>query len=105
VSAAEWKRAIRLLQDTAEAPGLGVGRSAILADLERLANHLPAFATLCMPERQRLMTDLRYVEAEPGTVFVQHHEMSDAVYVILVGQAVAGRGEDGPPAASCMALC
>ena len=94
-SAAEWKRAIRLLQGIAEAPGLGVGRSATLADLERLATQLPLLATLRMPERQRLIADLRYVEAEPGTVLVRQHESSDAAYFILAGQAVAGRVEDG----------
>jgi DHA3 family macrolide efflux protein-like MFS transporter len=94
-SAAEWKRAIRLLQGIAEAPGLGVGRSATLADLERLAACLPVFATLRMPERQRLIVDLRYVEAEPGTVLVRQHESSDAAYFILEGQAVAGCMEDG----------
>jgi MFS family permease len=94
-SAAEWKRAIRLLQGIAEAPGLGVGRSATLADLERLAARLPVLATLRMPERQRLIADLRYVEAEPGTVLVRQHESSDAAYFILEGQAVAGCVEDG----------
>jgi len=93
--AAEWKRAIRLLQGIAEAPGLGLGRSATLADLERLASRLPVLATLRMPERQRLIADLRYVEAEPGTVLVRQHEISDAAYFILAGQAVAGRVEDG----------
>lgn len=94
-SAAEWKRAIRLLQGIAEAPGLGVGRSATLADFERLAACLPVLATLRMPERQRLLADLRYVEAEPGTVLVRQHESSDAAYFILAGQAVAGCVEDG----------
>jgi MFS transporter, DHA3 family, macrolide efflux protein len=94
-SAAEWKRAIRLLQGIAEAPGLGVGRSATLADFERLAACLPVLATLRMPERQRLLADLRYVEAEPGTVLVRQHESSDAAYFILEGQAVAGCMEDG----------
>src|SRR5262249_17022649 len=77
------------------APGLGWGRSATLADLERLAAHLPVLATLRMPERQRLIADLRYVEAEPGTVLVRQHGISDAAYFILAGQAVVGRVDDG----------
>jgi CRP-like cAMP-binding protein len=48
-----------------------------------------------MPERQRLIAHLRYVEAEPGTVLVRQHEISDAAYFILAGQAVAGRVDDG----------
>ncbi len=93
--AAEWRRAIRLLRGVAEAPELGVGRAALLADLDRFASRLPAFSALSTQERQSLLKDMRYIEAPSGTAVVRYGEVSDAAYFILEGRAVAGRVEDG----------
>lgn len=93
--AAEWRRAISLLRGATTAPGIGLGRTATLADLDLLATRLPAFATLQTAERQRLVAEMRYLQAEPGTVIVRQDEESDAAYFLLEGSTVAGRQEDG----------
>jgi MFS family permease len=93
--AREWRQAIGLLRGAAEAQGISHGRSATLADLEKFAGRVPALANLSLPEQQRIVTEMRYLEAEPGTVVVRQHETSDAAYFLLEGRVVAGRPEDG----------
>jgi MFS family permease len=91
----EWRHAISLLRGAAEAPGISHGRSATLADLEKFAGRVPALASLSLPEQQRFVTEMRYLEAETGTVVVRQHEISDAAYFLLEGRVIAGRTEDG----------
>jgi hypothetical protein len=93
--AAEWRNAVSLLRGVASAPGIGIGRTATLADLDLLAARLPAFAGVETTERQRLVAEMRYLQAEPGTVIVRQNEESDAAYFLLEGRTVAGRAEDG----------
>lgn len=95
IPAAEWRRSVSLLRSVPTAPGLEIGRAAILADLNRFAARMPAFASLSTEERKQLLKDMRYIEAPAGTVVVRHGEVSDAAYLILEGRAVAGREEDG----------
>jgi CRP-like cAMP-binding protein len=83
------------LRGAATAPGIGLGRTATLADLDLLATRLPAFAALQTADRQRLVAEMRYLQAEPGTVIVRQNEQSDAAYFLLEGRTVAGRQEDG----------
>ncbi len=93
--AARWRRAVSLLRSVPVAPGLAVGRAAVLADLNRYATRMPAFAELSTEERKGLLKDMTYIEAPAGTVVLRHGEVSDAAYLILEGTAVAGREEDG----------
>jgi CRP-like cAMP-binding protein/sugar phosphate permease len=87
--AAEWRRALQLLR-SAQAPGLGVGRSASLADLDRLIGLLPPLAVLDSRERGSLAASGRILEAPPGATVIHHGETGDAAYFILSGKAVAG---------------
>ncbi|MCB0034758.1 MAG: MFS transporter, partial [Anaerolineales bacterium] len=93
--ASEWKQAIALLRGVANAPGLSTGRSATMGDIEMFAARLPAVASLKTAEKQKLITGMRYLEADVGTVIMRHHEISDSAYFILEGRAFAGRTENG----------
>ncbi len=93
--AAQWRRALGLLRGISEAPGLSVGRSATMADLERYATSVPALAALSQVEQQRLVPHMTYAEAAPGAVVVREGDVSDAAYFILEGHAVAGRTRSG----------
>jgi len=93
--AAQWRRAVSLLRSVPLAPGLEVGRAAVLADLNRYAARTPAFAELNTEERKGLLRDMTYIEAPAGTLVLRYGEVSDAAYLILEGKAVAGREEDG----------
>ena len=93
--AAEWRRAIMLLRGAKAAPGLGVGRAATLADFDLLAVRLPALASLTAKERQNLAAETLVAEAPTGTVILRRGEVSDAVYFIIEGRAVAGWDEAG----------
>lgn len=93
--AAQWRRALGLLRGISEAPGLSVGRSATMADLERYATSVPALAALSPTEQQRLVPHMTYAEATSGTVVVREGDVSDAAYFILEGHAVAGRNRGG----------
>jgi MFS transporter, DHA3 family, macrolide efflux protein len=88
--AAEWRRALNLLKTAPTAPGLGVGRAATLADLDRLAARLPALSGLTEQDRRSLMAQARVIEAPPGTTILRKGETGDAAYFILSGRAVAG---------------
>lgn len=92
---AQWRRALGLLRGISEAPGLSVGRSATMADLERYATSVPALAALGQSEQQRLIPQMTYAEAASGTLVVREGDVSDAAYFILEGHAVAGRSRDG----------
>jgi len=93
--AAQWRRALGLLRGISEAPGLSVGRSATMADLDRYATSVPALAALNQVEQQRLVPQMTYAEAASGAVVVREGDVSDAAYFILEGHAVAGRCRDG----------
>jgi CRP-like cAMP-binding protein len=69
---------------------LGVGRSASLADLDRLIGLLPPLAVLDSRERGSLAASGRILEAPPGATVIHHGETGDAAYFILSGKAVAG---------------
>jgi DHA3 family macrolide efflux protein-like MFS transporter len=93
--AAEWLRSVSLLRKAAQAPGLGAGRVATMADMDRLIGRIPAFSILSSEERRSLLKDIHYLEAPEGTSIVRQGETSDAAYFILDGGSVAGREEDG----------
>ncbi len=93
--AAEWLRGLSLLRKAGQAPALGLGRAATLADMDRLVGRLPALSGLTAADRQGLLTEMRYIEAAEGAAIVRHGEVSDAAYFILEGGAIAGRPENG----------
>ena len=93
--AAEWRRAISLLRGARAAPGLGLGRAAVLADFDLLAARLPAFSGLSAKERQSLASQTLVADAPAGTVILRKGETSDAAYFIVEGRVVAGWDEEG----------
>lgn len=93
--AAEWLQSIRWLRQAGQAPALGAGRAATLADMDRLIGRLPALSALTAEERRELLTDMRLIEAPAGSAIVRQGEASDAAYFILEGGAMAGRPEGG----------
>jgi MFS family permease len=88
---AEWRRTIAMLRSPQEAPGLGLGRGALAADLARLAVHLPAYGGMSLVERQALARQLRVFEAPAGVSVVGAGDASTAAYFLLDGRTVASR--------------
>lgn len=93
--AEQWRRSIRLLREAPAAPGLGMGRPAILPDFDRLIAHFPALNRLDVSTRQALVDDMVAFDARRGAVVVRQGEESDSAYFILDGRAVAGVEEEG----------
>ena len=88
--AAEWRRAMSLLLKSPNAPGLGAGRAATLADLDALGVLLPTLAALPAKERASLVGQSSVVQAPPGASLLRRGETGDAAYFILSGRAFAG---------------
>lgn len=94
-SAAAWRRGLRLLR-AATAPAATLReRAATAADLERLAALLGPGAGLDPTMRARLADETVVVEAPVGTPIVRRGDESDAAFVLIAGQAVAGWEERG----------
>jgi CRP-like cAMP-binding protein/Na+/melibiose symporter-like transporter len=88
--AAEWRRAMSLLLKSPNAPGLGAGRAATLADLDALAALLPTLAALPAKERASLLAQSTVHQAPAGACLLRRGEAGDAAYFILSGRAFAG---------------
>jgi MFS transporter, DHA3 family, macrolide efflux protein len=88
--AAEWRRAMNLLRTAPATPGLGVGRVATLADLDRLVGLLPTLSALSAKDRDVLIAQARVTEASIGTTIIRHGDAGDAAFFVLAGRAVAG---------------
>jgi len=92
---AEWRRTLAMLRAAPSAPGLGLGRAALLADVDALASRLPALSSLSLAARQDLAARARIHDAPAGTAIVRTGDTSDAVYFLLDGRTVASRSENG----------
>ena len=88
--AAEWRRALALLRTAPVSTGLGASRMALPEDVDLLVGLIPVLSGLNRPERDRLITQSRVIEAAAGTRLMQAGEASDAAYFVLEGRAVAG---------------
>jgi MFS transporter, DHA3 family, macrolide efflux protein len=88
--AAEWRRALALLRSAPATVGIGVGRAALPADFELLVSLLPSLVGLGRMERERLITQARVFDVEPGVKLMHSGETGDSAYFILAGKAVAG---------------
>jgi CRP-like cAMP-binding protein len=93
--AAEWRRVISLLRAAPSAPDLAAGRAATPADMDLLVARLPALAGLGTKAREAFIAEAHVTEAPEGTIVVRQGEVSDAVYFVLSGQAVAGFAPSG----------
>jgi len=87
---AEWRRALSLLRTAPTRTGSGIGRLAVLADLDALVGLLPSLSALTVKEREMLIAQAHVVEAEEGTNILRHGESDDAAFFILSGKTVAG---------------
>jgi len=89
--AAEWRRAMSALRRAAPVPSAPVAvRRASLADLDRLAGHLPALARLAPADRDALIATSTVRDVEAGATIVTVGEAGDAAWFILDGQVAAG---------------
>lgn len=95
VPGADWRRSIAMLRGASTAPSLGTGRAAALADFDALRMHLPILSGLSADERRALLAKAVVTEAPVGTVILRKGDVSDVVYFIIEGRAVAGREEEG----------
>ena len=86
----EWRRALALLRSAPAAAGMGTGRAVLPADVDLLVGLLPSLAGLSRQERERIITQGRVMEVQPGTRLTRAGEKSDAAYFVLSGKAVAG---------------
>ncbi len=92
---AEWRRALAMLRAAPSAPRLGLGRAALLTDIDVLAGRLPALSGLTPTVRRNLAAHARIYNAPPGTAVVRAGETSDSAYFVLDGRTVASRTDDG----------
>ena len=90
---AEWRRIVAMLRTSPSGSGLGLGRAALVADIEHLAVHLPVLAGVPREVRQQLAAEARVHEVPAGMVIVRQGEQSDAAYFLLEGRTVASRVE------------
>jgi CRP-like cAMP-binding protein len=88
--AAEWRRALALLRTAPATTGLGLGRAVLPSDVDLLVGLLPSLAGLTRADRERIMTQGRILEVEPGTKLTQAGEAGDCAFFVLSGKAVAG---------------
>jgi len=88
--AAEWRRAAQLLRTAPSAPGVAVGRPALLSDLERLIGLLPVLAVLDAKRRGDLIGRATLRAAPSGTAIIREGETGDTAFFVLDGHAVAG---------------
>lgn len=88
--AAEWRRALALLRSAPVVSGLNAGRAVLPGDVDLLVGLLPSLAGMSRVDREKLITQGRVIEVEPGTKLMQHGEAGDKAYFVLEGKAVAG---------------
>src|SRR5512138_527921 len=91
----EWKQALRMLRAAPAAAGLGLGRPALPADMDRLIGVVPSLASLSDRERTSLLHSARVVDVPAGAAILRRGEAGDAAFFILDGCIVAGLTEQG----------
>jgi MFS family permease len=93
--ASEWRHAIRLLRGAQAAPALGLGRAAVMADIERLIAQNRVFASLSPADRRMLAAHARVYTVSAETTIIRHGELGAAAYFVLEGWAAAVRDVEG----------
>jgi DHA3 family macrolide efflux protein-like MFS transporter len=88
--AAEWRRAMTLLRTAPSTSGLGIGRAAMLADMDKLIGLLPSLSTLSAKDRSDFVAHSIVHEAPAGTPIIRVGERGDTAFFILSGRVVAG---------------
>ena len=90
-----WEQAISLLRAAPKAAALGVGRPALLADVDLLVGMVPALSALTSKERANLARAGRVVEVPAGTAILRRGEAGSAAFFILAGRVAAGLTAEG----------
>jgi len=87
-----WRAASARLRAAQTAPSLALSpvRAATLADFDRLAGRLGAFARLSPAKRSSFVQDATVREVPEGTRIVEHGDTASSAYFILDGSATAG---------------
>jgi len=87
-----WGAAAARLRAATPVPSLAVSpvRTATLADFDRLATRLGAFARLSSEQRAAFVRDARVREVPGGTRIVAHGDIASSAYFILDGATTAG---------------
>ena len=101
-----WGAAAARLRGAEAAPALAVVpvRAATLADFDRLAARLGAFARLSPDQRSSFVAQATVREVPEGTRIVEHGDAASSAYFILEGSTTAGVPvEDGYRGLSTMA--
>jgi MFS family permease len=101
-----WGAATAPLRGAEAAPALPAipVRAATLADFERLAGRLSAFARLSPEQRSSFLANATVREVPEGTRIVEHGDAATSAYFILDGSTTAGVPvEDGYRGLSTMA--
>jgi MFS family permease len=101
-----WGAAAARLRGAEAAPALAITpvRAATLADFERLAGRLSAFARLSPAQRSAFVRDATVLEVPGGTRIVEHGDTASSAYFVLEGSTTAGVPvEDGYRGLSTMA--
>jgi DHA3 family macrolide efflux protein-like MFS transporter len=93
--AQQWKQVVQLLRTAPTAPGLSAARLPNMSDLNALAMRFGALGTLNEADRRLLANTAKVHQAPAGTTIMRYGEQSDAAYIVLEGQAVAGLDQDG----------
>jgi DHA3 family macrolide efflux protein-like MFS transporter len=86
----EWKQALNFLKAAPSRQGLGIGRPALMPELDALVGLLPSFSKLSASERNDLVSQARILEAPAGTNIIKHGDAGDSAYFILSGRVIAG---------------
>ncbi len=92
LSVGTWRAATDRLRAAEGAPGLAVSpvRAATLADFDRLAGRLSAFARLSAEQRAAFVSTATVREVPAGTRVVEHGDSASSAYFILDGSTTAG---------------
>ncbi len=93
--AQQWKQVIQLLRTAPTAPGMSAPRAVTLGDLNALAMRFSALGTLSDADRRLLASTGKVYNAPAGTTIVRVGEKSDAAYIVMAGDTVAGLEEGG----------
>ena len=70
-------------------------RPATLDDLDRLARHLPQFASVSLQVRQAILPSVTVMEVEAGDVLLRQGETDGDAFFVLKGRVVVEREEGG----------
>jgi CRP-like cAMP-binding protein len=94
-TAAEWRRALRVLRSAPSAPSLAAGRAATMMDLDRLIALVPELGTLAISRRAQFLNGAEIRNAAAGDAIVKVGDSGDSAFFVLGGRAVAGIPDAG----------